>query len=156
MIQKPIHWCSYWFYMFRLKEDRLTWICPQAEAVLDTAVRLWVNEFFTEQNLKETVEAIRKVALIGKHCCSTIWIDKTCRLGKYHKNYAILFDACACSISVFHNLHISRCFFFPRVYKYFPLFNKAEKRRMERRMRENLTVWWRRNWELEKRAWGLK
>ncbi|CAG7595484.1 GDP-perosamine synthase [Paenibacillus solanacearum] len=37
-------------------------ICPEAEAILETAVRLPVNEFYTGQDVEETIEAIRKVA----------------------------------------------------------------------------------------------
>lgn len=36
-------------------------LCPEAEAVLASAVRLNVSEFFTETDLKETIAAIRKV-----------------------------------------------------------------------------------------------
>lgn len=38
-------------------------ICPEAEAILETAVRLGVKEFYTEQDARETAAAIRKVAL---------------------------------------------------------------------------------------------
>jgi dTDP-4-amino-4,6-dideoxygalactose transaminase len=37
-------------------------LCPIAEEILSTAVRLNVNEFFTKQDLDETVAAVRKVA----------------------------------------------------------------------------------------------
>ncbi|TLS51409.1 DegT/DnrJ/EryC1/StrS family aminotransferase [Paenibacillus antri] len=37
--------------------------CPEAEKILETAVRLQVSEFFTEQDAEETARAIRKVAL---------------------------------------------------------------------------------------------
>jgi perosamine synthetase len=37
-------------------------LCPVAEEILSTAVRLNVNEFFTQQDLDETVAAVRKVA----------------------------------------------------------------------------------------------
>ena len=37
-------------------------LCPVAEEILSTAVRLNVNEFFTKQDLDETVAAVRKVA----------------------------------------------------------------------------------------------
>jgi perosamine synthetase len=37
-------------------------MCPTAEAVYKTAIRLQVNEFFTGQDLKEVVKAIRKVS----------------------------------------------------------------------------------------------
>lgn len=36
--------------------------CPHAEAILKTAIRFGVNEFFTEQDIEEIVAAIRKVA----------------------------------------------------------------------------------------------
>ncbi len=37
-------------------------LCPVAEEVLRTAIRLPINEFFTDQDIEETAEAIRKVA----------------------------------------------------------------------------------------------
>lgn len=37
-------------------------LCPTAEKILQTAIRLNVNEFFTDQDMEETAEAIRKVA----------------------------------------------------------------------------------------------
>lgn len=37
-------------------------LCPNAEAILETAIRLNVNEFYSEQDIEETVRAIRKVA----------------------------------------------------------------------------------------------
>lgn len=37
-------------------------MCPVAEDILQTAIRLNVNEFFTEQDLADTIEAIRKVS----------------------------------------------------------------------------------------------
>lgn len=37
-------------------------LCPVAEEVLDTAIRLNVNEFYTEQDLKDAVRAVRKVS----------------------------------------------------------------------------------------------
>ena len=37
-------------------------LCPVAEEILDTAVRISVNEFYTEEDAEETVQAIRKVA----------------------------------------------------------------------------------------------
>jgi dTDP-4-amino-4,6-dideoxygalactose transaminase len=37
-------------------------LCPVAEQVLETAVRLDVSEFYTERDLAETVAAIRKVS----------------------------------------------------------------------------------------------
>lgn len=35
--------------------------CPNAEAILDTCVKLNINEFHTEQDLQDTINAIRKV-----------------------------------------------------------------------------------------------
>ena len=35
--------------------------CPHAEAILKTAVKLVVNEFYTEEDLEDTIRAIRKV-----------------------------------------------------------------------------------------------
>ena len=35
--------------------------CPIAEEILDTCVRINVNEFFTEQDLEETIAAVQKV-----------------------------------------------------------------------------------------------
>ena len=35
--------------------------CPNAEAILATAVKLVVNEFYTQQDLEDTIRAIRKV-----------------------------------------------------------------------------------------------
>lgn len=37
-------------------------LCPVAEEILRTAIRLNVNEFFTQQDLDETIAAIRKVS----------------------------------------------------------------------------------------------
>ena len=37
-------------------------MCPTAEEILNTAIRLTVNEFYTEQDLEEVIEAIRKVS----------------------------------------------------------------------------------------------
>lgn len=37
-------------------------MCPEAENILETAITIPVNEFFTEQDLKDTIEAIRKVS----------------------------------------------------------------------------------------------
>lgn len=37
-------------------------LCPEAEKILLTAVRISVNEFFTQQDLAETIAAIRKVS----------------------------------------------------------------------------------------------
>lgn len=37
-------------------------ICPVAEQILETAVKLNVNEFYTEQDLQDTIAAIRKVS----------------------------------------------------------------------------------------------
>lgn len=39
-----------------------TGICPVSEEILATAVKLPVSEFYTEQDLEETVEAIKKVS----------------------------------------------------------------------------------------------
>jgi dTDP-4-amino-4,6-dideoxygalactose transaminase len=36
--------------------------CPNAEAILETAIRLGVNEFYTEQDIEDMIAAIRKVA----------------------------------------------------------------------------------------------
>lgn len=36
--------------------------CPVAEEILDTCVKLIVNEFYTEQDLEDTIKAIKKVA----------------------------------------------------------------------------------------------
>src|SRR5699024_12788454 len=37
-------------------------LCPTAEKILETAIRLPVNEFFSEQDIEETLNGIRKVA----------------------------------------------------------------------------------------------
>jgi hypothetical protein len=37
-------------------------LCPEAEDILRTAVLIYVNEFWTNADIKETVAAIRKVA----------------------------------------------------------------------------------------------
>lgn len=37
-------------------------ICPESEAILKTAIRMPINEFFTEQDIDEVAEGIRKVA----------------------------------------------------------------------------------------------
>lgn len=37
-------------------------MCPTAEEILNTAIRIPVNEFYTEQDLEEVIEAIQKVA----------------------------------------------------------------------------------------------
>lgn len=37
-------------------------LCPIAEKILETSIRLAVNEFYTEQDLKEVIEAVRKVS----------------------------------------------------------------------------------------------
>ncbi|GIP39804.1 aminotransferase DegT [Paenibacillus sp. J31TS4] len=37
-------------------------LCPTAEAILETAIRLTVNEFFTEDDIEATIRAVRKVA----------------------------------------------------------------------------------------------
>jgi len=37
-------------------------LCPVSEEILATAVKLTVNEFYTEQDMKEVIEAIRKVS----------------------------------------------------------------------------------------------
>lgn len=37
-------------------------LCPTAERILETAIRLPVNEFFSEQDIEEMITAIRKVA----------------------------------------------------------------------------------------------
>ncbi len=39
-----------------------TGMCPVAEDILKTAIRINVNEFYTEQDLKDTIAAIRKVS----------------------------------------------------------------------------------------------
>lgn len=36
--------------------------CPNAEHIIDTCVKLTVNEFYTEQDLEDTIKAIKKVA----------------------------------------------------------------------------------------------
>ena len=36
--------------------------CPEAERILETSVRLPVNEFFTATDVRETVRGVRKVA----------------------------------------------------------------------------------------------
>ena len=38
-------------------------LCPTAEAILGTAVRLPVSEFYTDQDLEEVIRSIRKVAI---------------------------------------------------------------------------------------------
>lgn len=38
-------------------------LCPVAERILQTAVRLQINEFFTDEDMEEMAQAIRKVAL---------------------------------------------------------------------------------------------
>ena len=35
--------------------------CPNAEAIIDTCVKLTVNEFYTEQDLEDTIKAVKKV-----------------------------------------------------------------------------------------------
>ena len=35
--------------------------CPVAEEILDTCIKLQVNEFFTEQDLEDTIKAFEKV-----------------------------------------------------------------------------------------------
>ncbi|WP_127584697.1 DegT/DnrJ/EryC1/StrS family aminotransferase [Paenibacillus koleovorans] len=40
--------------------------CPNAEEILKTAIRISVNEFYSEQDIEEMIEAIRKVALYYK------------------------------------------------------------------------------------------
>ena len=37
--------------------------CPVAEEVLQTAIQVPINEFYTDQDVRETIEAIRKVTL---------------------------------------------------------------------------------------------
>ncbi len=37
-------------------------LCPEAEDILNTAIRFSVNEYYTAQDLQETIEGIRKVA----------------------------------------------------------------------------------------------
>ncbi len=37
-------------------------LCPVSEEILSTSVILSINEFYTEQDLKETIEAIRKIS----------------------------------------------------------------------------------------------
>ena len=37
-------------------------LCPNAEAILETVIQLKVNEFYTEQDLQETIAAFRKVS----------------------------------------------------------------------------------------------
>ena len=44
------------------KPDYHVGLCPNAEAILQTAIRLNVNEFYTAQDADEVVRAIRKVA----------------------------------------------------------------------------------------------
>jgi dTDP-4-amino-4,6-dideoxygalactose transaminase len=41
-------------------------LCPTAEGILETAVKLNVNEFYTETDLEETAAAIKKVAAFYK------------------------------------------------------------------------------------------
>ncbi len=114
---EPDSRCTYWFYMFRLVEGRLTCTrdefgaalaaegienrlgyipsvvylqpmfqnktayldshfpfdltqidyrpgdCPVSEEILRTAIQVPINEFFTDQDIQETIAAIRKVAL---------------------------------------------------------------------------------------------
>lgn len=36
--------------------------CPVAEEILDTCVKFTVNEFYTEQDLEDTIQAIRKIS----------------------------------------------------------------------------------------------
>jgi dTDP-4-amino-4,6-dideoxygalactose transaminase len=36
-------------------------LCPVAEDILETAVKLGMNEFYTEQDIKDIIEAITKV-----------------------------------------------------------------------------------------------
>ncbi|MEW6227737.1 MAG: DegT/DnrJ/EryC1/StrS family aminotransferase, partial [Bacillota bacterium] len=38
-------------------------LCPVAEEVLSTACRLPINEFYTDQDIEDMIEALRKVAL---------------------------------------------------------------------------------------------
>lgn len=44
-------------------KDYYTGMCPEAEAILDTSVRLVVNEFHTDQDVEDQIAAVRKVAL---------------------------------------------------------------------------------------------
>lgn len=37
-------------------------LCPEAESILKTAIRIPVNEFFTDRDIDETIQGIRKVA----------------------------------------------------------------------------------------------
>ena len=39
-----------------------TGLCPDAEKILKSCIRLESKEYFTEQDLRETIEAIRKVS----------------------------------------------------------------------------------------------
>lgn len=41
-------------------------LCPNAESILQTAVRLQVNEFYTEQDIEEMIKGIQKVASFYK------------------------------------------------------------------------------------------
>lgn len=38
-------------------------MCPQAEEILNTAIRINVNEFYTKTDMEEVIEAIRKVSM---------------------------------------------------------------------------------------------
>jgi perosamine synthetase len=38
-------------------------LCPHAENILQTAIRLQVNEFFTKQDIEEMIQGVRKVAM---------------------------------------------------------------------------------------------
>jgi hypothetical protein len=37
-------------------------ICPQAEQILQTAIVIRIHEFFTDQDIEDTIAGIRKVA----------------------------------------------------------------------------------------------
>jgi perosamine synthetase len=37
-------------------------LCPTAEKILETAIRFSVNEFYTEQDMKDVIEAVKKVS----------------------------------------------------------------------------------------------
>jgi len=54
--------CPFDCPLYGEKVEYKTGMCPTAEEVLKTVIKLTVNEFYTEQDLKETIHGIRKVS----------------------------------------------------------------------------------------------
>ena len=71
---KPFFWRKKFFIPFKHKNWRFTQkyygknieyhkgLCPTAEKILETAIKLPVNEFYTEQDMEDVIAGIRKVA----------------------------------------------------------------------------------------------